>query len=71
MKEGEKLYQKYLELLNKHKIKTADVCRATKIHPSTFTDWKKGKSKPKIDKIQKIADFFGVAITEFLGSEGD
>lgn len=65
------MYQKYAELIKQKGIRTADVCRATGISASTFTDWKTGKSKPKIDKIQKIADFFGVAITEFLESEGD
>ena len=65
------MYQKYAELIKQKGIRTSDVCRATGISASTFTDWKTGKSKPKIDKIQKIADFFGVAITEFLESEGD
>ena len=65
------MYQKYAELIKQKGIRTSDVCRATGISASTFTDWKTGKSKPEIDKIQKIADFFGVAITEFLESEGD
>ena len=65
------MYQTYAELIKQKGIRTADVCRATGISASTFTDWKTGKSKPKIDKIQKIAHFFGVAITEFLESEGD
>ena len=52
------MYQKYAELIKQKGIRTSDVCRATGISASTFTDWKTGKSKPKIDKIQKIADFF-------------
>ncbi len=38
---------------------------------STFSDWKKGRSKPKIEKIQKIADYFNVDIQYFLKKEGD
>lgn len=54
------MYERYLELLNENACKSADVAKATGIHPSTFSDWKKGKSSPKYDKIQKIADYFGV-----------
>lgn len=63
------MYQKYMELIEKQGIRTADVCRATGISASTFTDWKNGKSKPKVDKLQKLADYFGVPVTEFLESE--
>lgn len=54
------MYERFLELLNERGIKVSDIAKATNIHPSTFTDWKKGKSSPKYDKITKIADFFGV-----------
>lgn len=54
------MYERYVELLNENTCKSADVAKATGIHPSTFSDWKKGKSSPKYDKIQKIADYFGV-----------
>ena len=59
------MYQRFAELLEKNKIKTIDVARATNISPTTFTDWKKGKSSPKQDKLQQIADYFGVSI-EYL-----
>lgn len=54
------MYERYVELLNENGCKSADVAKATGIHPSTFSDWKKGKSFPKYDKILKIANFFGV-----------
>ena len=31
-----------------------------------FSDWKRGKSMPKTDKLLKIADYFGVGIEYFL-----
>jgi len=67
-KRGEKKmeYERFEALLNKFNVKAADVSRATGIHASTFSDWKKGKSKPKIDKIQKIADFFKIDTEYFL-----
>lgn len=60
------MYDKFVKLLNLKGVKPADVAKATGIHPSTFTDWKKGKSSPKAEKLQKIADFFGVSIDYFL-----
>lgn len=62
------MYERYLELLKERGCKTADVARETKIHPSTFTDWKKGKSSPKIDKLQKIADLFNVNVEWLTGA---
>lgn len=63
------MYKKFAELLIEKKLKVADVARETGISPSTFSDWKKGKSKPKVDKLMNIADFFGVPISYFLESE--
>lgn len=31
-----------------------------------FTSWKKGTYKPKLDKLQKIADYFGVSVEYLL-----
>ncbi|MFR5684982.1 MAG: helix-turn-helix domain-containing protein, partial [Clostridia bacterium] len=42
--------------------KDADVSKATGISKSTFSDWKSGRSKPKQEKLQKIADYFGVSV---------
>lgn len=59
------MYEIYLKLLKEKGVKTSDVCKATGIVASTFSDWKKGKSSPKQDKLMKIADFFGVSL-EYL-----
>lgn len=59
------MYEIFAELLDQSGKKTIDVARATGIPSSTFTDWKKGRSTPKQDKLQKIADYFGVSI-EYL-----
>lgn len=39
--------------------------RATGITKSTFSSWKSGKYTPKNEKLQKIADYFGVSL-EYL-----
>ena len=63
------MYEKFLKLLELHNIKPADVARATGIYTSTFSDWKSGRSKPKMEKLQKIADYFGVPVSYFTDEE--
>lgn len=58
------MYAKYVELRDKKKLRDSEVARATGIAPSVFTDWKNGKCNPKVDKLLKIADFFGVTLDE-------
>ena len=60
------MYAKYAELRDKAEVRDADVAKATGIYPSVFTDWKNGKSSPKIDKLMKIAEFFNVSIEVFV-----
>ena len=60
------MYSKYAELRDKAEVRDADVAKATGIYPSVFTDWKNGKSNPKIDKLIKIAQFFNVSIEVFV-----
>lgn len=56
------MYKIFVELLEKKGIKTSAVAAATGISNMTFSDWKNGKSTPKADKLQKIADYFGVTV---------
>lgn len=60
------MYAKYVELRDKAGVRDADVAKATGIYPSVFTDWKNGKSNPKLDKLVKIAEFFNVSIEVFV-----
>lgn len=60
------IYKNFELLLKKFNVKAADVASATGIPASTFSDWKKGKSKPKSEKLQKLANYFGVPISYFL-----
>lgn len=64
------MYEIYCKLRDERGFKDADVVRATGITKSTFSDWKSGRSNPKNDKLQKIADFFGVTI-EYLTTGDD
>ena len=59
------MYDKFKKLMDGKGVKASDVSKATKISTSTLTDWKKGRYEPKADKLQKIADYFGVPISYF------
>ena len=60
------MYEKYVSLRDKQNVTDYRVSIDTGITKSTFTDWKTGRSKPKIDKIKILADYFGVTIEYFL-----
>lgn len=61
------MYELFEKLLNERGVTAYRVSKETGIGASTFTDWKNGRSDPKIDKLQKIADYFQVDVTYFTG----
>jgi len=60
------MYKKFEELLLNSGVNAFRVAQDTGIPPSTFSDWKSGRSKPKADKLKTLADYFNVPITYFL-----
>lgn len=60
------MYQKFEQLVQARGITNYRVAKDLGLAPTVFTDWKKGKSTPKVDKLKKIADYFGVSIEYFL-----
>ncbi|MCD2493311.1 helix-turn-helix transcriptional regulator [Lacrimispora sp. NSJ-141] len=59
------MYEIFEQLLQKYGVSTYRVSKETGIAQSVFSSWKSGISKPKNDKMQKIADYFGVSL-EYL-----
>lgn len=55
-------YENFEKLCALNKVKPSHVSKATGISTATLTSWKQGKYTPKNDKLQKIADYFGVSI---------
>ena len=62
-------YKKFQNISEECNVTAYEVSRETGVATSTLTCWKNGKYTPKIDKIQKIAEFFNVPISYFLESE--
>lgn len=63
------MYEVFESLLALHGVTAYQVAKATGIATATFSDWKRGRSTPKQDKLQKIANYFEVPLSYLL--EGD
>ena len=50
------------ELADNHDTTLKQVTREVGISNSSFTDWKKGRGIPSIEKFCKVADFFHVSL---------
>lgn len=60
------MYKKYEALLEKHNKTSYQVSKDTGIGQNTLSNWKSGRSNPKIDKLQILAEYFGVPVTYFI-----
>lgn len=63
------MYEIFEKLMKAHGYTAYKVSVETGIAQSTLSDWKKGKYTPKQDKMQIIADFFGVSVNFLMGEE--
>ena len=59
-------YEKYAKLRDEKGITDYRVSQETGVSTATLTSWKQGVYVPKVDKLLKIADFFGISIEELL-----
>lgn len=61
-----KSFEKLEELVKKKGMSFYSLSKELGMPTSFFSEWKRGKMMPKVDKIQKLADYFGVEVTYFL-----
>lgn len=57
----------YMDLNNKTRN---DMCEALGVKYTTFTDWVKGNSYPRIDKIELMANYFGIEKSDLVEEYG-
>lgn len=62
-------YEIFDDLCKKKGIRPNAVSKATGISTATLTAWKQGKYTPKPDKLQKIANYFGVSLEYIMTGE--
>lgn len=63
------MYEIFAKLMKAKGCSAYQVSKDTGIAQSTLSDWKSGKSIPKADKIQNIADYFGVSAEYLMTGE--
>lgn len=60
------MYEKYAEIRDREGLNDHQVAKASGVTRSTFTEWKHGRSKPKADKLVKIAAALGCSIMDLI-----
>ena len=56
------MYERYAELRDKKGVTDYKVAQECGIGRATLSEWKSGNYTPKIDKLRKIAEYFGVSV---------
>ncbi|MDO4632990.1 MAG: helix-turn-helix transcriptional regulator [Eubacteriales bacterium] len=60
------MYEAYEKLRKQKGVTDYRVSEETGIVKSTFSDWKSGRSKPKIEKLMILARYFDVPLEYFV-----
>ena len=64
------MYSNYVRLRDERGLTDYRVAKDTGISKGTLSDWKAGRSAPKIDKLVKLAEYFGVTLEELVNGSG-
>lgn len=62
------MYERFALLLKENNLTAYRVAKETNISQTTFSEWKNGRSNPKLDKMQLIADYFHVTLDWLMGN---
>lgn len=65
------MYEDFEKLCEERGVRVSEVAKATGISPTTFSEWKKGKYTPKMDKMTRIAEYFDVPVDQISGIRGN
>lgn len=60
------MYKNFKKLLSKTHKTPYRVSKDTGIAQSILSDWKNGRSNPKVDKLMILAEYFGVPLDYFV-----
>lgn len=58
--------QNILFYMARDKKTRSDMCAALNVPYTTFTDWVKGNAYPRIDKIEAMANYFGITKADLV-----
>ena len=65
----EKFHEKLKVLRKKQGLTQQEIAELLGVKRNTYSDWENGKCKPNYEKLEKIADFFGVSLDWLFGRE--
>jgi repressor LexA len=60
--------KRYMEINGKTR---RDVSEAIGVSYYTFTDWVKGKKYPRMDKVEKLANYFGILKSDLIEEKSE
>lgn len=63
------MYKKIQGLMDLNHVSAYKMAKDLGFSRSVISEWKSGKSKPKADKIQKIAEYFNVPVSYFYDED--
>ncbi|MGE4214114.1 MAG: helix-turn-helix domain-containing protein [Anaerotignaceae bacterium] len=63
------MYEIFEQLLQKFGVTAYKVSKEAGVSQSMLSEWKRGSYTPKQDKLQKIADYFGVTVDYLMTGE--
>ena len=64
-------YTNYEKIRASRGLNDTQVSKMSGVPRATFSDWKAGRSKPKTDKLQLIADVLQVSLITLTGAQVD
>ena len=53
-------------IMQRHDKTQGDIVRDLNFRQATVSDWLNGKKYPRMDKIEKLANYFGISINDLL-----
>lgn len=65
------MYNRFSTICTTRDITPYKISKDTNISQTTFSQWKSGRSTPKIDKLEKIADYLNVPIEVIMNKPLD
>lgn len=64
-------FDNIFEIMKERGLTAYRVSKDTGISQASIADWRKGRSKPKIDKLKILAEYFGVSLASLTGESNE
>lgn len=64
-------FDNIFEIMKERGLTAYRVSKDTGISQASIADWRKGRSKPKIDKLKILAEYFGVSLASLTGESSE